>query len=215
MTKAGKLGPMVEQLKAKYANDKTELNRQMIALYKKEGASPFIGMLPMLIQMPIWVALYSAIDTSISLRNAHFLPVWITDLSAPDALFSFPGVNIPLFGSLDSFNLLPFLMGLAFYLQQRFTPQQAPAASNSQLAQQQKIMMVMMPILFPLMLYSAPSGLNLYIMASSFGGAIEQYVIKKHIEKNEQQKGQGLVPATSKTGGKAKKKKPKPLYRFH
>ncbi len=70
-----------------------------------------------------------------------------------------------------------------------------------------------MPILFPIMLYSAPSGLNLYIMASTFAGAIEQYVIKKHIEQQNQNEQSGLVSATSKTGGKVKKKKPKPFFK--
>jgi YidC/Oxa1 family membrane protein insertase len=65
-----------------------------------------------------------------------------------------------------------------------------------------------------LMLYNAPSGVNLYIMTSTFAGVIEQYVIKKHIQEREEEEAQGLIPATSKTGGKPKKKKPKPFYRF-
>jgi len=163
--------------------------------------------------MPVWIALYSAIDASIDLRGAPFklLPFWITDLSAPDALFRFPMINLPLLGKLDSLNLLPLLMGVAFYLQQKLTPQQ-PAA-NPQAAQQQKMMLIMMPILFPLMLYKAPSGLNLYIMASTFAGVIEQYVIKKHIREKEEQEATGMVSTTSKMGGKIKKKKPKPFFR--
>jgi YidC/Oxa1 family membrane protein insertase len=212
MSKMSKLAPKVEQLKKKYADNKAEMNKQVMALYKEQGASPITGMIPMFIQMPIWIALYSAIDASVSLRGAKFLPFWITNLSAPDALFHFPAVQIPLLGKFDSFNLLPILMGLAFYLQQKLTPTQA-AAGNTQMAQQQKIMMIMMPILFPLMLYSAPSGLNLYIMASTFAGAIEQYVIKKHIKEREKKEDDGLVPVTSKTGGKVKKKKPKPFFK--
>jgi membrane protein insertase Oxa1/YidC/SpoIIIJ len=75
------------------------------------------------------------------------------------------------------------------------------------------MMMIMMPLLFPLMLYTAPSGVNLYIMASTFAGVIEQYVIKKHIREKEEAESEGLVAVTSKTGGKVKKKKPKPLFR--
>ncbi|MHC4260178.1 MAG: hypothetical protein ACYSTF_07205, partial [Planctomycetota bacterium] len=67
--------------------------------------------------------------------------------------------------------------------------------------------------LFPLMLYKAPSGLNLYIMASTFAGVIEQYVIRKHIREKEEAESKGLVAVTSKTGGKVKKKKPKPFFR--
>ena len=185
-----------------------------MALYKEQGASPIIGFLPMIVQMPIWIALYSAIYASIALRGAPFLPFWITDLSAPDALVRFATITIPLVGwKVDSLNLLPILMGLAFYLQQKLMPKQATAAASPQVAQQQKMMMVMMPLLFPLMLYKAPSGLNLYIMASTFAGVIEQYVIRKHIREKEEAESKGLVAVTSKTGGKVKKKKPKPFYK--
>jgi len=213
MSKMGKLAPKAEEIKKKYANNKTEMNKQLMALYKEQGASPFIGMLPMMVQMPIWIALYSAIYASIDLRGAAFLPVWITDLSVPDALFRFSAVSLPLFGKLDSFNLLPILMGVAFYLQQKLMPSQPAASSNSQVAQQQKMMMIMMPILFPLMLYKAPSGLNLYIMSSVFAGVIEQHIIRKHIREKEEAESKGLVSTTSKTGGKVKKKKPKPFFK--
>ena len=212
MSKMSKLTPMAEEIKKKYANDKAELNKQLMALYKEHGASPIMGMLPMFVQMPIWVALWSAVYTSIDLRGAAFLPFWITDLSAPDALVRFSTVTIPLLDwKFDSLNFLPILMGIAFYLQQKLTPQQA--AANPQVAQQQKMMMIMMPLLFPLMLYKAPSGVNLYIMASTFAGVIEQYVIKKHIREKEEAESNGLVAVTSKTGGKVKKKKPKPFFR--
>ena len=212
MSKMSKLAPMAEEIKKKYADNKAELNKQLMALYKKHGASPIMGMLPMFVQMPIWIALWSAVYTSIDLRGAPFLSFWITDLSVPDALVRFSTVTIPLLDwKVHSLNLLPILMGIAFYLQQKLTPQQA--AANPQVAQQQKMMMIMMPLMFPLMLYTAPSGVNLYIMASTFAGVIEQYVIKKHIREKEEAESQGLVAVTSKTGGKVKKKKPKPFFR--
>jgi len=216
MSKFSKLQPKIEEIKKKYANNKTEMQKHMMQLYREQGASPIMGMLPMFIQMPIWISLYSAIYASVKLRGAPFLPFWITDLSAPDALFRFPGIDLPLFGVINSFNLLPILMGLAFFLQQKLMPSQmgAQSSSNSQMAQQQKIMKIMLPIMFPLILYKAPSGLNLYIMASTFAGVIEQYVIRKHIREKEANEKQGVVPATSKTGGKAKKKKPKPFKKF-
>jgi len=216
MSKMGKLAPKVEELKKKYANNKTELNKQMMALYKEQGASPIMGMLPMIVQMPIWIALYSAIYASIELRGAAFLPFWITDLSVPDALVRFSTVTVPLLGwKINSLNLLPILMGVGFYLQQKLMPSQAAASANPQVAQQQKMMMFMMPLMFPILLYTAPSGLNLYIMASTFAGVIEQYVIRKHTREKEEAESKGLVAATSKTGGKVKKKKPKPFYRLH
>jgi len=216
MSKMSKLAPKAEEIKKKYAKNKAEMNKQLMALYREQGASPIMGMLPMMAQMPIWIALYSAIYASIELRGAPFLPFWITDLSAPDAAYPFPApIVIPFLGwKLDSLNLLPILMGVAFYLQQKLMPSQAQASANPQVAQQQKMMMVMLPVLFPLMLYKAPSGLNLYIMSSVFAGVIEQYVIRKHIREKEQKESKGLVDATSKTGGKVKKKKPKPFFKW-
>jgi len=215
MHKMSKLAPRAEEIKKKYASNKAEMNKKLMELYREQGASPIIGMLPMFIQMPIWIALWSAINTSIDLRGAPFLPVWITDLSAPDALISWPAITIPLLGwSIHSLNLLPILMGVAFYLQQKLMPMQTAAPTNPQMAQQQKMMMIMLPIIMPLALYNGPSGVNLYIMASTFAGVIEQYVIRKHIQDREEQEAKGTVPVTSKTGGKVKKKKPKPFFRF-
>jgi len=215
MSRMSKLAPKTEEIRKKYANNKQEMNKQMMALYREHGASPIMGMLPMFVQMPIWFALYSAVNSSIDLRGAAFLPFWITDLSVPDAAFKFATITIPLLGwKINSLNLLPILMGVAFYLQQKLTPTQPAAASaNPQMAQQQKMMMVMMPVLFPLMLYNLPSGVNLYIMTSTFAGVIEQHVIRKHIKKKDDEESQGLVATTSKAGGKVKKKKPKPFFR--
>ncbi|MHC4642371.1 MAG: YidC/Oxa1 family insertase periplasmic-domain containing protein [Planctomycetota bacterium] len=215
MSKMTKLGPKAEEIKKKYANNKAEMNKQMMALYKEQGASPIMGFLPMMVQMPVWIALWSAVYASIELRGAAFLPFWITDLSMPDALVRFPtAIIVPLLGwKIESLNLLPLLMGLAFYLQQKLMPHQAGASANPQVAQQQKMMMIMMPLLFPIMLYKAPSGVNLYIMSSTFAGVFEQYVIRKHIREKEEAESKGLVAVTSKTGGKVKKKKPKPFYK--
>lgn len=214
MSKMSQLGPKAEEIKKKYAKNKTEMNKQLMALYKEQGASPIMGFLPMMVQMPIWLALYSAVSTSIDLRGAGFLPFWITDLSIPDAAWTFPRIlTIPLLNwKIESLNLLPILMGVAFYLQQKMMPSQA-ASANPQMAQQQKMMKIMFPLLFPLMLYKLPSGVNLYIMTSTFAGVIEQHVIRKHIREKEKAESKGLVAATSKTGGKVKKKKPKPFFK--
>lgn len=216
MSKMSKLAPRAEEIKKKYGNNKAEMNKKLMELYREQGASPIMGMLPMFIQMPIWIALWSAIYTSIALRGAPFLPVWITDLSLPDAIVSWTPIAMPVFGSIHSLNLLPILMGVAFYLQQKIMPMQPPAnaATNPQMAQQQKIMNFLLPLMMPLVLYNAPSGVNLYIMTSTFGGVVEQYFIKKHIKEKEEQEAQGQISATSKTGGKVKKKKPKPFFRF-
>ena len=214
MSKMSSLAPRAEEIKKKYANNKAEQNKRLMELYREQGASPITGMLPMFIQMPVWIALWSAVYTSIDLRGAAFLPFWITDLSVPDALIRFSTITVPLLGwPIESLNLLPIMMGVAFYLQQKLMPTQTNAATNPQMAQQQKMMMIMMPLLFPLMLYRAPSGVNLYIMSSTFAGVIEQHVIRKHIREKEEQESKGLVAVTSKTGGKIKKKKPKPFFK--
>ncbi len=215
MSKMSQLAPRAEEIKKKYASNKAEMNKKLMELYREQGASPIMGFLPMMVQMPIWIALWSAVYTSIDLRGAAFLPFWITDLSVPDALIRWSPITIPLLGwKVESLNVLPLLMGVAFYLQQKLMPTQVNAATNPQMAQQQKMMMIMMPLLFPLMLYNGPSGVNLYIMASTFAGVIEQHVIRKHIRAREEAEAQGLVSVTSKTGGKVKKKKPKPFYKF-
>ena len=214
MSKMSKLAPRAEEIKKKYANNKQEMNKKLMELYREQGASPITGMLPMFVQMPIWIALWSAVYTSIDLRGAGFLPFWITDLSVPDALIRFSTITVPILGwKIYSLNILPLLMGVAFYLQQKLMPTQANASANPQMAQQQKMMMIMMPVMFPLMLYNSPSGVNLYIMASTFAGVIEQKVIRKHIAEKEEQEAKGLVAVTSKTGGKVKKKKPKPFFK--
>jgi YidC/Oxa1 family membrane protein insertase len=217
MMRMQKLGPKMEEIKSKYANNKAEMNKRVMALYKEEGVSPFSSMLPMMIQMPIWIALWTAIYASVELRGAGFLPFWITDLSAPDALIRFKAIEIPIVRwQIDSFNLLPILMGVVMYLQQKLMPHSASSAqTNPQVAQQQKMMMIMMPLMFPLMLYKGPSGVNLYIMSSISAGVFEQVVIRKHIRKKEETEAKGLVAVTSKTGGKVKKKKPKPFFRDH
>ncbi len=212
MMKMQKLGPKMKEIQAKYANNKQEMNKQVMQMYREQGVSPVSGMLPMFLQMPIWIALWTAVYTSIDMRGAAFLPFWMTDLSMPDHLFKFPGgISLPFFG--EYFNLLPILMGGVMYLQQKMMPSAQTPSTDSQMAQQQKMMMIMMPLMFPIMLYSGPAGVNLYIMSSIGAGVIEQKVIRKHLKEKEELEAVGKVPVTAKTGGKAKKKKPKPFFK--
>ncbi len=210
--------PEIQAIRKKYAGNAQEMNRKIMEHQREKGIShldPVKGMLPMFLQIPIWISLWSSIDGSIDLRGAAFLPVWITDLSMPDALISFTPFTIPLLNvTIESLNLLPLLMGVAFFLQQQLMPsQQAAGSMNPEMEKQQKMMKIMFPLMFPILLYTGPSGVNLYIMASTFAGVCEQYVIRKHIQQEEEAKDQNLVPVTSKTGGKVKKKKPKPFYK--
>ena len=185
MASMGKMGPELERIKKKYANDKEALNRAMMEFYKTQGATPILGCLPMLLQMPIWIALYSGLSSTFELRQQGFLPAitWIKDLSQPDHLIKF-SQPFSLFGFLhfDGINIIPILMGVAYFLQQKLTPK--PMASSPEQQQQQK-MMQWMTLLFPLMLYSSPSGLNLYIFTSTVFGIIESRIVRKHIAEQE------------------------------
>jgi len=181
MSKMKKVGPMMKELEKKYADDKEALAREKMKMFKQQGASPLLGCLPMLLQMPILIALWSGINASIDLRHAAFLPAWIIDLAAPDRLF-FHGVDIPWFG--EWLNLLPLLLGGAMYWQMKYSPQ-AQTATTPEQESQQKMMKFMMPLMMPFMFYNMPSGLTLYFLASTFFGACEQSYIRKAIEAKE------------------------------
>ena len=222
MQKMSKLGPKMEELKAKYGNNQKEMQRQMGLMYKEQGFNPIMGCLPMLLQMPIWIALYTSVDSNIGLRHEGLFPAWIpwlNDLSAPDKLLRFStlgfgGVDLPMLGHVDAFNLLPILLCIAMFFQSKASMAQNATASPEQ-AQQQKMMLFMMPVMMLMFFYNAPSGLNLYIMSSTFAGLVEQKRIKKHLQEQEEAEKVGVVNATGKVGNKigSKKKKPKGPYK--
>jgi len=216
MMRMQKLGPQMQKLKDKYADDKNALNKETMKLYKEQGASPILGCLPMFLQMPLWVALFTGLNAAVELRHAAFLPVWITDLSSPDALFNFP-VNLPFVG--PTFNLLPLLLTVAMFIQQQFSPQSAQAGAGSEQAQQtQKMMKYMFPVMMLVFFYKAPSGLTLYIMASTFGGVLDQYFVRRHIKEKEAEEAarQTTVAVPGKASRSSRPKKPKgPLWMKH
>ncbi len=135
--------PLITALKEKYKDNPQRQQQEMMALYKEHKINPMGGCLPMLIQIPVFFALFVVLRGAIELRFSSFL--WIADLSTPENLFK--GV-LPF-----PINILPIFMGVTMWLQQKMTPTSDP--------QQQKMMM-MMPILFTFMFYSFPSGLSLY-----------------------------------------------------
>ena len=194
-----KLGPEIEKLKKKYGNNKEELSRAQMALYKEYKINPLSGCLPMALQMPIWIALYSGLNTAVELRHAPFF-WWINNLAGPDNITAyFAGglpaeaiTKLPMLGEIWGLNILPILLGVAFFLQQKFMPSAGAGGTSGQAAQTKKMMYFMMA-LFPLMLYGAPSGLNLYIMTSTFVGVIENHYIKKHIRDKEATENQSIV----------------------
>jgi YidC/Oxa1 family membrane protein insertase len=152
----------------------------------------------------------------VELRHAGFLPVWITDLAAPDALISFSSpIHVPLANwTLTSFNLLPILLTIAMILQQKFTPMSS-ATMDEQQARQQKRMMYFMNGFFLLIFYNMPSGLNLYIMSSTFAGVAEQWVIRRHIQqrKADEAARETQIVVPGKASRLSRPKKPKGPFR--
>ncbi len=213
MMRMQKLGPRVQEIKEKYADDKAAQQKEMMKVYKEGGASPLLGCLPMFLQMPIWIALFGSIRASVELRHASFLPVWLTDLAAPDRLISW-GSDVFVIGS--SLNLLPLLLAVAMYLQTKLNPQMSNAAASPEQQQSQKMMRILMPGMMLAFFYKMPSGLNLYIMASTFAGVLEQKFIRRHIKEKEEKEAQSEVKVSAPGKGSRhnRPKKPKnPFFR--
>lgn len=192
-----KLQPEMAKMKERFKNDPAKQQQEMMRLYREHNVSPmgFLGCLPMFLQMPIWVALYAMLYGAIELR--HEPAFWgifqvfggwgfLQDLSAPDNFIKFGegSFTLPLCGLqiTNSLNILPILMAIVFYVQQKLT---APPPTNEQMAQQQK-MMKWMTLIFPVFFYSAPSGLTLYIMSSSLAGIVDSYIVRRHIKREEE-----------------------------
>ncbi|MDP6601823.1 MAG: membrane protein insertase YidC [Phycisphaerales bacterium] len=196
MQKFGKqmqrLKPEIDKLQKKYPGDKKKVQEEQMRLFRERGINPLqmLGCLPMFLQMPIWVALYAGLYFSFDLRQEPafwgvFQNFWnwpfLADLASPDHFFwEAPEPFKFLLWNITGINLLPLLMGAVFFFQQKYmTPQTSMSAEQET---QQKIMRVMMVVLFPVMLYSAPSGLTLYILTSSTVGILESRHIRKQVD---------------------------------
>ena len=192
MSRMSKMGPEIERLKKKHGDNKEELNKAMMAVYREQGVTPILGCLPMLLQMPIWIALWSALQSTFELRHASFLwgYTWIDDLAQPDRLIAFGRPFQLWYIYLDAINLLPIILGVVFYVQMKMQPK--PANMSPEQEQQQK-MMQWMSLLFPLLLYNGPSGLNLYIATSTAIGIWESKRVRDHIKAQEEAEKRGVV----------------------
>jgi YidC/Oxa1 family membrane protein insertase len=168
--KMQQLQPLLKELQEKFKDDKERQTKEQFALYKKHGVNPVAGCLPALIQLPIFVGLWQALNTSFPLRHATFL--WIRDLSAPDMLFRFP-FEIPFLGSW--FNVLPFVVVTLMLVQSKLF---APPATTPEAEMQQKTMKYMM-IFMGAMFYKVPSGLGLYFITSSLWAICERLLLPK------------------------------------
>jgi YidC/Oxa1 family membrane protein insertase len=187
--------PELEAIQKRHKDDPKRVQEETIRLYREKGINPLGcagGMVPTFLQMPIWIALYAVLYYAFELRQqpAFFgvfqkLGDWpfLADLSAQDRFIPLPfSVNLYVF-ELSSVNLIPLLMGLVFWIQQKYmAPPPSPNMTPEQ-EQQQKMMKWMMVILFPLMLYAAPSGLTLYIATSTLVGIYESKRVRAEVEK--------------------------------
>jgi len=213
------LAPKQKAIQEKYKNDPVKMREEVTKLMR-EGHVDYTaaarGCLPPLLQTPIWIALYAMIFFTFELRHeAAFYGViqWMTngrwsflaDLAEPDTFVSFGqyGFSIPLIsglmGPIQGLNILPLLLGVVFYIQQKYM---APPSTNMtpEQEQQQKIMKVMMVVMFPVFMYNAPAALSLYFMVNSSLGILESKWIRAHADelekKHEARVAAGLVPAT-------------------
>ena len=158
MKEMQKIQPHLKRLQETYKDDQAKLQKEMMELYKSHGVNPFSGCAPMVLQIPIFVGLYNALNHAIELRHAPFA-LWITDLSAPERLIV-GGVGVP---------VMTLLMGGTMLVQQWLTPQQGDPT--------QRQMMMVMPIVFTFMFFNFPSGLVLYWLVSNLLSIGQQYLM--------------------------------------
>ena len=181
MQKMKELQPQLMRIKENCKNDKVKLNQEMMGLYKREKVNPAAGCLPILIQIPVFFALYKILFVSLEMRHAPFF-LWINDLSAAD-----PTSILNLFGLLPydpnflpkiiNVGLWPLIMGLSMWFQQKLNPQPTDPM-------QAKIFMFL-PIFFTFILASFPSGLVIYWTINNILSMAQQILIKKKLEKNK------------------------------
>jgi YidC/Oxa1 family membrane protein insertase len=155
MNEMRKLQPEIEKLKAKHGNDREKLNVATMQLYQQHKVNPLGGCLPMLIQLPIWFALYATLQTSVELYREPFL--WIHDLTLKDPLF-----------------ILPIAMGVSQFVMQRLSPQ---PADNTQA----KMMLYFMPGFFTLLMINVPAGLTLYIFVNNLLSIAQQQFMMRRM----------------------------------
>lgn len=175
MYRMQQLGPKIQVLRERYKDDQQKFGMEQMKLFRENKINPLSGCLPMVLQMPIFIAMYSVFEMSFDLRREPFV-FWMKDLSQPDHMLGpWSPLVIPLIGlNIDAFNLLPIVMTITWFLQSWF----APRSPDPQMAAQQK-MMLAMPIVFGLMCYNLASGLSLYFLVNSLLSMGEQKLIKK------------------------------------
>jgi YidC/Oxa1 family membrane protein insertase len=195
----GNMGPKQKKIQEKYGHDKKRMQEEMAKLWREEGINPAgaLGCLPMFLQTPVWIALYAMLFFNIDLRHeAAFFGVFqkisgghwgfMADMSAADGFIPLPTTfTIPLMGTIHAINILPLVLGFVFYAHQKYMSPPTSATMTPEQQSQQKMMKVMMVVLFPVMMYNAPSGLALYFIVNSSIAIVESRHIRAHIDKHD------------------------------
>jgi len=202
------LTPKIKELQEKYKGNPQKLNAEMGNFYKQEGYNPLSGCLPMLLQLPIFIAMYNLFNNHFDLRGAEFIPGWIPDLSLPEYIVQFGDFRVPIVG-WTALRALPFLYVGSQLLYGKVT-QMPGQQSNTQM----KMMLYVMPIIFFFILYDVPSGLLIYWICSNLLTLVQQLIINKFILKKKAAQAaeqaaiqQASPPPKIAPGGGGKKKK--------
>ena len=169
MSEMKKLQPLMKEIREKYKDDKQRMNQEVMGLYKTYKINPLGGCLPMIVQLPVFFALYRMLYQAIELRHAPFF-LWIDDLSAPDRLFRF-GFSIPFMEPPYGIPVLTVIMGASMLLQQKMSPPMGDAT--------QAKMMMFMPIIFTVIFINFSSGLVLYWLVNNILSIAQQYYTQK------------------------------------
>jgi YidC/Oxa1 family membrane protein insertase len=183
MARMAALNPKMQEIRTRLKDKPQQMNAEIAALYKKEKVNPMGGCLPMLLQIPVFFALYALLNTHFDLRGAMFIPGWIPDLSVPEALVSFNPVNLLGF-QLSALRGLPIIMVVSQILASKFT--QAPTSGPQQPgAGQMKLMTYALPVVFLFMLYNMPSGMVLYWTVQNVLSTVQQVYINARKKKKD------------------------------
>ncbi len=181
------LKPMMEGLNEKYKDDAQKKQQEVMKLYKEYGINPLGGCIPMVLQMPLLIALFSIFNSTIELRGAEFI-WWITDLARPDTVAMLP-FTVPFYG--NKVNILPLFMGITMFIQQKMTMKDP----------KQKAMVYFMPVFLTLLFNSFPAGLNLYYALFNLFSIIQEKFIPYKIRSIEEMR---ATKAKKKTKPRAK-----------
>jgi YidC/Oxa1 family membrane protein insertase len=157
MKEMARLQPQLQKIREKYKDDREALNREMMILMRSHGYNPMAGCLPILIQMPIFFALYRVLYSSIDLYHAPFA-LWIHDLSAPDSIY-----------------VTPVLLSITMFIQQKLTPNTATDPMQAKMLQ-------IMPLIFGAFMLTLPSGLTLYMLVNAIASIVQQVILNKKLD---------------------------------